>query len=107
MLDDTRDLVIFLDERGLGDRHFRAMIALKTTLFQKDSSRHTSRFEVRNLRRFLKVIFLHLALVIETIWTIWSLIIQFSDDFFVCILIDDIYNLDIRVFNVKKFCDRM
>ena len=78
LVDDTRDLVILLDDRSLSDHHFRTMIALKTTLFQKNSSRHTSRFKVRNLRKFLKVIFLHL---LSAIRTRWSLIVQFSDDF--------------------------
>ena len=32
--------------------NFWAMIALETTLFKKDSDRHTSWFKVRNLRRF-------------------------------------------------------
>ena len=59
LVDDTRYLVIFLDERGFSDHHFRALIALKTAFSKEDSSRHTSRFKVRNLRRFLKVIFLH------------------------------------------------
>ena len=66
LVDDTGELVIFLDERGLGDHYFRALVALETTLFQKNSSRHTSRFEVRNFRRFLKVIFLHLTSAIRT-----------------------------------------
>ena len=35
LVDDTRDLVIFLDERGLGDRYFRALIALKTLFFKR------------------------------------------------------------------------
>ena len=96
-VDDTRDLVILLDYRSLSDHHFRALIALKTAFFKENSSRHTSRFKVRNLRRFLKVIFLHLASAIRTRW---GIIIQFSDDFLVGIPIDDIYNLDIRVFNV-------
>ena len=78
--------MILLDERGFGDHRFRAMIALESTLFQEDSSRHTSRFEVRNLRRFLKVIFLHLTF---TIRTRWGVVVQFGDDFLVCILIDD------------------
>ena len=54
LIDNTRDLVIFLNERSLSDHHFRAMIAFETTLFKEDSSRHTSRFEVRNLRGFFE-----------------------------------------------------
>ena len=81
----TRD--IFLDDRALGDHHFRAMIALETTLFQKNSSRHTSRFEVRNLRRLLKVIFFHLT---STTRTRWGVVVHSSDNFLVCIHIDDI-----------------
>ena len=65
LVDDTRDLVIFLDERGLGDRYFRALITHETTLFQENSSRHTSCFKVRNLRRFLELIFLHLTSIIK------------------------------------------
>ena len=98
LVDDTRDLVIFLDERSLCDHHFRALIALESTLFQKYSGRHTSRFKLRNLRRILKIIFLHQT---STIRTRWSLIIQFSDDFFVGIPIDDIYNLDVWIFDIK------
>ena len=63
----------------------------------ENSSSHTSCFKVRNLRRFLKVIFLHLT---STIRTRWSLIIQFSDDFFVSIPINNIHKVDIMVFNV-------
>ena len=33
--------------------------------------------------------------------------LHLGDDFFVCIPIDDIHKLDIRVFNVKQFCDKM
>mgnify|MGYP001677244250 CR=1 FL=1 len=81
----TRD--IFLDDRALGDHHFRAMIALETALFQEDSSRHSSRFEVRSLRRFLKVIFFHLT---STTRTRWGVVVHSSDNFLVCIHIDDI-----------------
>ena len=45
LVDDTRYLVIFLDERGFSDHHFRALIALKTAFSKEDSSRHTSRFK--------------------------------------------------------------
>ena len=51
----------FLDERCFGDHHFRTLIALETAFSKENSSRHVSRFRVRNLRRFLKVIFLHLT----------------------------------------------
>ena len=34
LVDDTRDLMIFLDERGLSDLYFRALIALKTSFFR-------------------------------------------------------------------------
>ena len=78
---------IFLDERGLGYHHFRTMIALESTLSKEDSSRHTSRFEVRSLRRFLKVIFLHL---ISALRASWGVVVHSSDDFLVCIHIDDI-----------------
>ena len=81
----TRD--IFIDDRALGDHHFRAMIALKTALFQEDSSRHTSRFEVRSLRRFLKVIFLHL---ISALRASLGVVVHYSDNLLVCIHIDDI-----------------
>lgn len=90
--------MIFLDYRSLRDHHFRALIALKTAFFKENSSRHTSRFKVRDFRRFLKVIFLHLASAIRTKW---SIIIHFSDDFLVGILTDDVYNLDIRVFDIE------
>ena len=78
---------IFLDEIGLGYHHFRTMIALESTLSKENSSRHTSCFKVRNFRRFLEVIFLHLTSAIRARWV---LIIQFSDDFLVTISIDDI-----------------
>ena len=94
--------MILLDDRSLSYHHFQAMIALESTLSKKDSGRHTSRFEVRNLRRFLKVIFLHL---ISAIRTNWSIVVQFSDDFLVCIHIDDIYNFYVWVFDIKEFCD--
>ena len=98
LVDDTRDLVIFLDERSLCDHHFRALIALESTLFQKYSGRHTSRFKIRNLRRILKIIFLHLTSAIRARW---GVVVQFGDDFLVCILIDDIYNLDVWIFDIK------
>ena len=104
LVDNTRDLVIFLDERGLGDHHFRALIALETAFSKEDSSRHTSRFKVRNFRWFLEVIFLHLT---STFRTRWGLIIQFSDDFLVGISINNIHNLDIRVFDIEQFYDKM
>ena len=104
LVDNTRNLMILLDDRSLSDHHFRALIAPKTTLSKENSGRHTSRFKVRNLRRFLKVIFLHLA---STIRTRWGIVVQFSDDFLVCIPINDIYNLDIRIFYIKQFCDKM
>ncbi|CJM54681.1 Uncharacterised protein [Streptococcus pneumoniae] len=53
--------MILLDDRSFSDHHFRTMIALETTLSKENSSRHTSCFEVRDLRRFLKVIFLQLV----------------------------------------------
>ena len=62
------------------------MIALKTTLFKKNSGRHTSCFEVRNFRSLLKVIFLHLTSAIRARW---GIVVQFSDNFLECILIDD------------------
>ena len=86
LVDNTRNLVIFLDERSHSDHHFRAMIALESTLFQEDSSRYTSRFEVRNFRSLLKVIFLHLM---STIRTRWDVVVQFGDDFFMCVPIND------------------
>ena len=104
LIDNTRNLVIFLDERSLSDQHFQTMIALETTLFQKNSGRHTSRFEVRNFGRFLEVIFLHLTSAIRTRW---GIVIQFSDDFLVCIHIDDIHKLDIRGFDIWQFSDKM
>ncbi|COF00999.1 Uncharacterised protein [Streptococcus pneumoniae] len=104
LVDDTRDLVILLDDRSLSHHHFRALIALESAFSKENSSRHPSRFKVRDFRWFLKVIFLHLASAIRTRW---GIIIQFSDDFLVCIHIDDIHKLDIRVFNVKEFCDKM
>ena len=78
LVDNTRNLVIFLDNRSLSDHHFRTMIALESTLFKKDSSRHTSHFKVRDLRRFLEVIFPHLTSAIRTRWAV---IVQFSDYF--------------------------
>ena len=104
LVDNTRDLMIFLDDRSLSDRYFRAMIALETTLSKEDSSRHTSHFEVRNFRRFLEVIFLHLTSAIRARW---GVVVQFSDDFFVSIHIDDIYNFDVWVFDIEQFCDKM
>ena len=97
LVDDTRNLMIILDERGFGNNHFKAMIELESTFFKENFSRHTSCFKVRNLGQFLKVIFLHLASAIRTRW---SLIIQFSDDFFVSIPINNIHKLDIMAFNV-------
>ena len=88
---------IFLDEIGLGYHHFRTMIALESTLSKEDSGKHISRFEVRNLRMFLKVIFLHLTSAIRTRW---GVVVQFSDDFLMCTPIDDIHNLEIRVCKV-------
>ena len=85
---------IFLDEIGLGYHHFRTMIALESTLSKEDSGKHISRFEVRNLRMFLKVIFLHLTSAIRTRW---GVVVQFSDNFLMCTPIDDIHNLEIRV----------
>ena len=85
---------IFLDEIGLGYHHFRTMIALESTLSKEDSGKHISRFEVRNLRMFLKVIFLHLTSAIRARW---GVVVQFSDDFLMCTPIDDIHNLEIRV----------
>ena len=81
---------IFLDERGLGYHHFRTMIALESTLSKEDSAKHIkhiSRFEVRNFRRFLKVIFFHLT---STTRTRWGVVVHSSDNFLVCIHIDDI-----------------
>ena len=69
LVDVTRNLMIFLDDRSLSDHHFWAMITLKTALSKKISSRYTRRFKVRNLRRFLKIIFLHLISVISEIWS--------------------------------------
>ena len=104
LFDDTRDLVILLDDRSLSDHHFRSLIAPKTALFKENSSRHTSRFKVRNFRRFLKIIFLHLTSALRARR---GIIVQFSEDFFVSIPINDIYNLDIWVFDIKKFCDKI
>ena len=78
--------MILFDDRSLSHHHFQTLITLKTAFFKKNSSRHTSCFEVRNLRRFLKVIFLYLASAIRARW---DLIIQSSDDFFVGIPIND------------------
>ena len=78
LVDNTRNLMIFLDERSLSDHHFRTMIALESSLFKEDSSRHTSHFKVRDLRRFLKVIFPHLTSAIRVRW---GVVVQFSDDF--------------------------
>ena len=87
LVDVTSYLLIFLGDRSLNVRYFWAMISLKTALSKKISSRYTRRFKVRNLRSFLKIIFLHLISVISERW---SYIIQISDDFLVCILIDDV-----------------
>ena len=70
------------------------MMALETTFSKENYSRHTSSFKVRNFRRFLKVIFLHLTSAIRERW---GVVVQFSDDFLMCIPIDDIHNLEIRV----------
>ena len=51
LVDNTRDLTIFFDERSLSDHHFRTLIALETALFKENSSRNASRFKVRNVRR--------------------------------------------------------
>ena len=72
---------IFLDDRSFRHHHFRALIAVKTALSKKNSSRHISRFEVRNLRIFLKVIFLHLTSAIRERW---GVVVQFSDNFLMC-----------------------
>ena len=55
---------IFLDEIDLGYHHFRTMIALESTLSKEDSGKHISRFEVRNFRRFLEVIFSYLSMTV-------------------------------------------
>ena len=47
---------------------------------------------------FLEVIFLHLGSAIRTRW---GVVVQFSDDFLMCILIDDIYNLYVWVFDIE------
>ena len=72
--------MILLDERSLNDHHFWTVIALESTISKENSSKYTSCFEVRNLRRFWKVVFLHLTF---TIRARWSFIVQFSDDFLV------------------------
>lgn len=36
-----------------------------------------------------------------------QLFLAFSNDFLVCIQINDIHNLDIKVFDFKQFCDKM
>ena len=98
---------IFLDDISFRHHHFRALIAVKTALSKKNSSRHTSRFEVRDLRRFLKVIFLHLT---STIRARWSLIVQFRDNFLMCSPIDGIHNLgsvSSSNFVIKCICDKV
>ena len=95
LVDDARYLVIFLDEGSLSDRHFWTLIALKTTLSKKNSSRHASRSKVRDLRRFLKVIFLHLT---STVRTGWDIVFQSSDDFFVGIPIDERKSVNLGCF---------
>ena len=57
LINDTRNLVIFLDKRSLSNRHFWAMIEPETELFKEDSSRHAIRFKARNSRRFWKSYF--------------------------------------------------
>lgn len=47
---------------------------------------------------FLEVIFLHLGSAIRTRW---GVVVQFSDDFLEGISINNIHNLDIRVFNIE------
>ena len=79
--------MIFLVEGSLRDYHFRTMIALETAFSKENSGKHTSCFKVRNFRRFLKVILLHLGSAIRTRW---GVVVQFSDDFLVSILIDDV-----------------
>ena len=54
LVGDTGNLVIFLDERCFSDHHFRALIALETAFSKENSSRHTSCFVVRDLRRFFE-----------------------------------------------------
>ena len=93
-----RAYFLTFDGRSLSYHHFLTLIAFKTSLYQKISSRHTSRFEVRNLRMFLKVIFLHLTSAIRVRWDV---VVQFSDDFLMCTPIDDIHNLEIRVCKVQ------
>ena len=90
--------MFLFDDKDLSDLHFLTMIALETTLSKDDSSRHASCFKVRNVRRFLEVIFPHQT---STISPSWDLIIQLSEDFLVCIPIDNIHKLDIRVFNIE------
>ena len=85
-VDDTRDLVILLNDRSFIDHHFWVLIALKTAFFQKDSSRYAICFKVRDLRRFLKVIFLHLASAVRARW---GVVVQFSNDIFVVIPINN------------------
>ncbi|CTF90486.1 hypothetical protein ERS070191_02423, partial [Streptococcus pneumoniae] len=43
--------MILLDDRSFSNHHFRTVIALESTLSKENSSRHTSRFKIRNFRR--------------------------------------------------------
>ena len=53
LVDDVRYLVILFDDGSHNDYYFRALIALKTALSKKNSSRHASRFKIRNLLHML------------------------------------------------------
>ncbi len=45
--------------------------------------------------------------LISTIRARWSYVIQLNNDFLMGIPINDIHNLDIRIFDVYQFCDKM
>ena len=53
LVDDARYLVILFDDGSLNDYYFRALISLESTLSKKNSSRHASRFKIRNLLHML------------------------------------------------------
>ena len=79
LINDTRDLMIFFTRGVSVTVYFRALIVnLKRRFLRRILVGIPVVFEVRNLRRFLKVIFLHLT---STIRTRWGIVVQFSNDF--------------------------
>ncbi|WP_458861018.1 hypothetical protein, partial [Streptococcus pneumoniae] len=56
LVDNTRNLVIFLDDRSFSDHHFRTMIALETTLSKENSSLNFFILENQNHNTYIKIL---------------------------------------------------